>query len=264
MRPIGRGSLAEWRQFCTMTGMRWQVVGPVLRWSRPAGAPPSHRRRMRRLGSAPPISRSHAWGQEDARGQACNAEGTAYLSCDCTAGVAGDAASIVDGASSDGPTGTDAIGVDAKADASGSGDATSASDAADSSACKSSTPPAANSLTHLSDPTPTETTSSTGYVLHKVLNGYNNYGQGTGSSDILYYNGVGAWTFSIPRTPERSRRPLSLCPSTATTTGRAQPAAMGSTFGRAPASSRTRATSSMAPPTPPSSPTGYNSATPRR
>jgi hypothetical protein len=69
----------------------------------------------------------------------------------------------------------------------------------DSAACPFSTPPAANTNTHLSDPSWTQTATSTGYVLHKTLNGYPNYGAGDGTSDILYAGGgTGAWGFNIP------------------------------------------------------------------
>ena len=124
-----------------------------------------------------------------AGGQACNAEGSGYLPCDCgseaEAAAPGDASTARESASA--------------VDAQHSLDATmEGGDAADSGACASSTPPAANGGTHLSDPTPTETTSSSGYVLHKTLSGYGNYGEGDGTADIVYAGGVGAWTFAIP------------------------------------------------------------------
>jgi hypothetical protein len=127
-----------------------------------------------------------------AGGQTCNAEGTAYLTCDCTAAM--DAAPPSDASSAgDSATTADAsTSIDASSDSSFDG-----SDG-DSPTCVSSNAPSPSGTSHVSDPTATETTNANGYVLHKALAGYPNYGTGDDSADILYTGSVGAWTFAIP------------------------------------------------------------------
>ena len=50
----------------------------------------------------------------------------------------------------------------------------------------------------MSNPAPTETTTATGFILHKELNAFANYGAADGAADIVYTGQVGAWTFTIP------------------------------------------------------------------
>jgi hypothetical protein len=66
----------------------------------------------------------------------------------------------------------------------------------DATTCVGS-PPAATA-TYLTDPGATQTATTKGYVLHKELNAYNNYGATDCKADILYSGQVGVWTFPVP------------------------------------------------------------------
>jgi hypothetical protein len=85
------------------------------------------------------------------------------------------------------------VGVDAEAGA----------PTADGASCAATVPPMPNAM-YLSNPAPTLMSTSNGFVLHKELNAFPNYGSKDNAADVLYDGQVGAWTFPIPSMNIRS------------------------------------------------------------
>ena len=59
-------------------------------------------------------------------------------------------------------------------------------------------PPTVSTASYFTDSNSTVSSSTDKIVLHKELNGYGNYGQGDGASDILYTGQSATWHFSLP------------------------------------------------------------------
>lgn len=120
--------------------------------------------------------------------QTCNTDG-GYDPCVCAGGNDAGPDSMTSGMDS-GPDGTVPDGSTME---------TGSPDAADASvSCPDGGTPPLSTAQYLSDPAPIQMTTATGYVLHKELNAYPNYGVTDGAADILYSGQVGRWTFPIP------------------------------------------------------------------
>jgi len=66
----------------------------------------------------------------------------------------------------------------------------------EAAACSMSIPPAPTAM-YASDPAAMQTVASNGYVLHKNLSGFPNYGE-DGAADVLYTSQSERWVFTIP------------------------------------------------------------------
>jgi hypothetical protein len=139
-------------------------------------------------------------------GQSCLGDGSGFGPCDCGGGGMADSDSTVFEAAAE-----TAMFIKESGSQDGASDSTSSGTSADATpegiedaaACEAGAPPGPTA-TSLSNPAVIQTSTTYGFILHKELNGFPNYGSQDGAADILYNAQVGAWTFAVPSVSIRS------------------------------------------------------------